>query len=138
MASLITLDFEFIKLSPQLGQFLVDVYSEFPEASVTDVTGKYSYKKDTQYITVGLPEAAAIMLKIKYMHEVRVRPPEVKFDADKTKFLMIKNRQTISKNNTYFDYETTWDDKWSKKYFTDQEIEVTKKLISETENWWDK
>ena len=117
MASLITLDFEFIKLSPQLGQFLVDVYSEFPEASVSDVTNKYSYKKDTQYITVGLPEATAIMLKIKYMHEVRVRPPEPKIDADKVKFQMIKNRQTISKNNTYFDYETTWDDKWSKKIF---------------------
>lgn len=138
MASLITLDFEFVKLSPPLGQFLVDVYSEFPDASVTDVTSRYSYKKDTQYITVDLPESSAIVLKMKYMHEVRVRPPEVKPDQDLAKMRIVKYKKLIS-NNSYFDYEKLWDDeKWNRKYFTDKELEVTKKLISDTESWWDK
>lgn len=79
---MVTIDFEFPTYSRTMGEFLLYLYDNYPTGKAEEVGIHYPYKPDTQYLSVTVPEDIAILMKLKFSAELRVRPLREKNNND--------------------------------------------------------
>jgi len=73
MAALITQDFEFTRNSLLYGQFLVECHESYPDVVITDTVRWHAYNTNTLYVTVDVPEDLAVVLKLRFGNQFRIR-----------------------------------------------------------------
>jgi len=74
----VTLDFEFKRYSYEYGCFLITCYESYPDIVVSDAAPQYwnYYSSKNLMVTIDAPEDLAIILKLKFRNNLKIRPTD--------------------------------------------------------------